>query len=108
MIAWLKTLWDAMWPNMFAPSAITLAAIGVSHARTRLHIKSNHQSVQAQVTQGLTDVGAKLDKQHEATHRKLAQQDELIATAVAAATAPESPAAERVIPPAKPRRGEWM
>lgn len=41
----LAHLWQAMWPNTFAPSAFSLAAIGVSHwhqlrqhRKTREHI----------------------------------------------------------------------
>ena len=33
---WLNVeLWSPMWPNMFAPSMITLAAVIVSHVRQR-------------------------------------------------------------------------
>lgn len=47
MGGWLAHLWQAMWPNTFAPSAFSLAAIGVSHWRqmrqhrkTRQHVTS--------------------------------------------------------------------
>ena len=37
----LAHLWQAMWPNTFAPSAFSLAAIGVSHWRQmRQHRKT--------------------------------------------------------------------
>lgn len=38
MIHWLRLLWDSLWPNMFAPSLITLAWVGILHLRTRLRL----------------------------------------------------------------------
>lgn len=48
-MTWLKMLWDAMWPNMFAPSAITLAAVAVSHVRHRAQADKRHRELKAHV-----------------------------------------------------------
>ena len=38
-----RDIWAPMWPNMFAPSVITLAAVVVSHFRLKAHQKKNHE-----------------------------------------------------------------
>jgi hypothetical protein len=43
-MTWLRALWDAMWPNVFAPSAFSIAAVGLSHWRTRRHIRASHEA----------------------------------------------------------------
>lgn len=50
MIGWVKLLWDAMWPNMFAPSAITLAAVAISHFRTKVHLRRHHEDLKRHVS----------------------------------------------------------
>lgn len=42
--AWFnRDLWAPMWPNMFAPSVITLVAVVFSHFRLKAHQKRNHE-----------------------------------------------------------------
>lgn len=43
---WAAHLWQAMWPNAFAPSAFSLAAIGASHWRQM----RQHRKTRAHVT----------------------------------------------------------
>jgi hypothetical protein len=38
-------LWDNMWSNIMAPSAITLAAIGISHLRLKIHQRKLHEEM---------------------------------------------------------------
>lgn len=40
-----RDIWAPMWPNMFAPSAITLAAVVVSHFRLKAHQSKNHDEL---------------------------------------------------------------
>ena len=48
---WLNVeLWSPMWPNMFAPSLISLAAIGVSHVLHRKHADARHEDLKQHVT----------------------------------------------------------
>lgn len=49
ILHWLNVeLWGPMWPNMFAPSVISLAAIGVSHWRQ----VREHRKTREHVTRG--------------------------------------------------------
>jgi hypothetical protein len=48
---WLNVeIWGPMWPNMFAPSAITLAAIAVSHVKRSRQARRHHEDLKAHVT----------------------------------------------------------
>ena len=48
---WLNTeLWGPMWPNMFAPSVITLAAVAVSHIRAHRQRERHHEDMKQHVT----------------------------------------------------------
>lgn len=58
MITWLKVhLWGPMWPNMFAPSVITLAAVGVSHVRQARQRRRDHEDLKKHVTETLGGSG---------------------------------------------------
>ena len=50
----VKFLWDAMWPNMFAPSLITLAWTGVlflwHHFSLKKHITAEHEKSRAHIS----------------------------------------------------------
>ena len=49
---WLNTeLWGPMWPNIFAPSAITLAAVIVGHVRASRQRQRNHEDMKRHVTE---------------------------------------------------------
>jgi hypothetical protein len=51
ILHWLDVeLWAPMWPNMFAPSLITLAVVVVSHARARRHRDRQHADIKQHVT----------------------------------------------------------
>jgi hypothetical protein len=51
VLAWLdRDLWQPMWPNMFAPSVITLAAIVISHVRRSRQARRHHEDLKAHVT----------------------------------------------------------
>lgn len=47
---WLAHLWDAMWPNVFAPSAFTIAAVAVSHLRHGRQLRAEHQRTRDLIT----------------------------------------------------------
>jgi len=52
VLHWLNVeLWSPMWPNMFAPSAITLAAIGVSHVKAGRQRRRDHEDMKRHVTE---------------------------------------------------------
>lgn len=49
---WLNVhLWAPMWPNMFAPSMITLAAVVISHVKARRHRERQHEDLKRHVSQ---------------------------------------------------------
>lgn len=49
ILHWLNVhLWGPMWPNIFAPSAITLGAITVAHLRARWQADRHHAERAAQ------------------------------------------------------------
>jgi len=51
MITWLNVhLWGPMWPNMFAPSAITLAAVAISHVKAARQRQRHHEELKQHVT----------------------------------------------------------
>lgn len=51
IIHWLNVeLWSPMWPNMFAPSAITLAAVLVSHVKAARQRERHHEDMKQHVT----------------------------------------------------------
>jgi len=51
MLHWLNVhLWGPMWPNMFAPSMITLGAVAVSHVRAHRQRQRHHEEMKQHVT----------------------------------------------------------
>ena len=51
MLHWLNVeIWGPMWPNMFAPSAITLAAVAVSHVKASRQRREQHEDMKQHVT----------------------------------------------------------
>lgn len=46
----LHALWNDLWPNTVAPSAWTLAAVGVSHWRTARRQRRHHEELRQHVT----------------------------------------------------------
>jgi hypothetical protein len=51
ILHWLNTeLWGPMWPNMFAPSLLTLPAIAVSHVKAARQRERHHQDMKQHVT----------------------------------------------------------
>ena len=58
ILHWLNTeIWGPMWPNMFAPSAITLAAITIAHFKAKWHRERQHEDMKQHVT--ATHAGSK-------------------------------------------------
>lgn len=48
---WLDVeLWGPMWPNMFAPSVITLLAVIVSHVKAHRQRERHHEELKQHVT----------------------------------------------------------
>ena len=43
-------LWQAVWPNMVAPSLWTLLGIGLSHLHTHRKLNAHHEALKAHVT----------------------------------------------------------
>jgi hypothetical protein len=51
LLHWLNVhLWGPMWPNIFAPSAMTLAAVAISHARAYRQRERHHAETRATLT----------------------------------------------------------
>ena len=50
MIQHLHALWNDLWPNTFAPSAWTLAAIVISHVKRAAQAERHHQEMKEHVT----------------------------------------------------------
>jgi hypothetical protein len=47
---WLNVeLWGPMWPNMFAPSVITLAWMGILHVRVKVHLRRHHEALDSAI-----------------------------------------------------------
>jgi hypothetical protein len=52
MLHWLNVeLWSPMWPNMFAPSLITLPVVIGSHIRASRQRRANHEDMKQHVTE---------------------------------------------------------
>ena len=43
-------LWGPMWPNMFAPSLITLPVVIIGHVRASRQRQRNHEDMKQHVT----------------------------------------------------------
>ena len=55
---WLDIeLWGPMWPNMFAPSLITLAAVAVSHFKRSRQAERHHRDLKAHITAAAAAAG---------------------------------------------------
>jgi hypothetical protein len=51
---WLNTeLWSPMWPNIFAPSASTLAAVVISHIKAARQRQRHHEDMKQHVTNAM-------------------------------------------------------
>ena len=56
LLHWLNVhLWGPMWPNMFAPSMITLAAVAVSHVKQHRASRARHEELKRHVTEAARD-----------------------------------------------------
>lgn len=86
----LRNLWDAMWPNMFAPSVITLAAVAVSHVRHARAARRRHQDLKAHVGQMVADAQGSAGAGSNPAQGLTADQPPTA----------DAPGAERVVPPA--------
>lgn len=48
---WLNVeLWGPMWPNMFAPSLITIPVVVAAHVKASRQRQRNHDDMKAHVT----------------------------------------------------------
>jgi hypothetical protein len=48
---WLNVhLWAPMWPNMLAPSLVTLAWVGFLHVRAKVHLARHHEALKQHIT----------------------------------------------------------
>jgi hypothetical protein len=55
----LAHLWEALWPNVVAPSAWTLLGIGAHHVALRRQARRLHEETRAHVTRtAATDSGS--------------------------------------------------
>jgi hypothetical protein len=73
ILHWLNTeLWAPMWPNMFAPSVITLAAVVVSHVKARRQRDRHQQDLKKHVT---ATAGAAVEQAEQRTTRCIACGD---------------------------------
>jgi hypothetical protein len=50
-------LWLPMWPNVFAPSAITLAAVVISHVKQIRQRDRHHQELKDHITKTIGGSG---------------------------------------------------
>lgn len=48
------TVWAAMWPNIFAPSAWTLVGIAASHAALKRHLHRHTEEIKQHITTATT------------------------------------------------------
>ncbi len=48
-MSWLGHTWSAMWPNIFAPSAFTLAGVALSHIHLRRHVNRKHEELKSHI-----------------------------------------------------------
>lgn len=64
IITWLNVhLWGPMWPNMFAPSVITLAAVAFTHVRAYRQ-RERHHAEQQQAAGAVQRITADLFRHH--------------------------------------------
>lgn len=60
IVHWLNVeLWSPMWPNMFAPSLITLPVVIVGQVRARRQRKRLHEDMKKHVTDAASPKGLK-------------------------------------------------
>jgi len=51
ILHWLNVeLWSPMWPNVFSPSAVTIAAVVISHLRASGQRERHHEDMKQHVT----------------------------------------------------------
>lgn len=50
---WLKGIWDAMWPNIFAPSFFTVLGISLSHWQQTRRANRHHEELKQHITKGI-------------------------------------------------------
>jgi hypothetical protein len=51
ILHWVNVeIWGPMWPNMFAPSLITIAAVAVSHVRASRQRRRDKEDLKKHVT----------------------------------------------------------
>jgi len=51
ILHWLNVhLWAPMWPNIFAPSAITLAAVAISHIKSARQAERHHRALKEHIS----------------------------------------------------------
>jgi hypothetical protein len=55
MIGHLHAFWNDLWPNTVAPSLWTLAGLGLSHWRTRVHLRKQHDALKRHLTDTITE-----------------------------------------------------
>lgn len=106
VLHWLNTeLWGPMWPNIFAPSAITLAAILLAHVRTRMHIRTTHQATTAAVRDQLAEHQKQVTAQLAAHCADIKQHvNAVVADAQASAGAGSNPPAATTTTTGRRRR----
>lgn len=46
----IRSLWDQLWPNVIAPSAWTILAVMVSHAKAARQRERHHEDMKQHVT----------------------------------------------------------
>ena len=64
MLHWLNVeLWGPMWPNIFAPSAVTLVAIVVSHMLHRKAMATHMDHLRTHIAERLNVHHAEMGKQ---------------------------------------------
>lgn len=60
MLHWLNVeFWSPMWPNMFAPSLVTLPVVIVTHVRASRQRRRNHEDMKQHVTDAASESEAK-------------------------------------------------
>jgi hypothetical protein len=75
MLHWLNTeIWGPMWPNMFAPSAITLAAIAITHMKAKWHRDRLHAERTAQADEHHRALLKQADAHQAALVRQASEQ----------------------------------
>lgn len=46
----IRSLWDALWPNVVAPSAWTILAVVISHVKATRQRERHHEDMKQHVT----------------------------------------------------------